>query len=220
MVNAILFDLYDTLITAPWSDLAKRWATLMGTTPQEVSRGFDSTRNARGRGMFESIHAETAAIVEACAIPPDPSLLSDLVNSQDSFLEAQAVPFSDALTALESLRRDGVKTGIVSNCSRSTEAVVDRLGLRDTVDQVILSFEVGSAKPDPEIFDHATRLLDVDTGLFVDDQSAYLDGAARVGLSTVQMIHPEARNPKPPQAGHDVVASLTQLIERVNDASF
>ncbi len=113
MVNAILFDLYDTLITAPWSDLAKRWATRMGITPQEVSRGFDSTRKGRGRGLFESIHAETAAIVEACAIPPDPSLLSDLVNSEDSFLEAHAVPFSDAFATLESLRRDGVKTAIV-----------------------------------------------------------------------------------------------------------
>lgn len=219
MVDAILFDLYDTLITAPWSDLAKRWATRMGITPQEVSRGFDSTRKGRGRGLFESIHAETAAIVEACAIPPDPGLLSDLVNSEDSFLEAHAVPFSDAFATLESLRRDGVKTAIVSNCSRSTEAVVDRLGLRDTVDEVILSFEVGSVKPDSEIFDHAIRLLNVETGLFVDDQIAYLDGAARVGLSTIQMIHPEARNPRSPQGGHEVVASLTELIERVNDAS-
>lgn len=215
---AVLFDLYDTLITAPWSDLAHRWATRIGITPQEVSRGFDTTRGVRGRGGFESIHSETAAIVEACGIPPAANLVADLVLSQDEFLETEAVPFSDAFPAIESLRESGVKTAIVSNCSRSTQAVVNRLALRDRVDKVVLSFEVGSAKPDSEIFRHALRLLDVDTGLFVDDQISYLDGAARVGLSTVQMIHPEARNPKPPQATHDVVTSLVELTEHVNDA--
>jgi putative hydrolase of the HAD superfamily len=215
--NAILFDLYDTLITAPWSDLAHRWATRIGITPDEVSRGFDTTRDVRGRGGFESTHIETAAIVEACGVSPSADLVADLVVSQDEFLEAQAVPFGDAFATMESLRENGVKTAILSNCSRSTQPVVDRLGLRDAVDKVVLSFEVGSAKPDSEIFRHALRLLDVDSGLFVDDQIAYLDGAARVGLSTVQMIHPEARNPRPPQATHDVVTSLAELAERVND---
>ena len=115
------------------------------------------------------------------------------VTEGDSGVEA--VPFSDAFPAIESLRESGVKTAIVSNCSRSTQAVVNRLGLLDRVDKVVLSFEVGSAKPDSEIFRHALRLLDSDAGLFVDGQTSYLDGAARVGLSTVQ-INP-SRGPQP-----------------------
>lgn len=220
MAHAILFDLYDTLITAPWSDLATRWATQMAITPQEVSRGFDTTRTVRSRGGFESVHAESVAIIRACGVQPEPSIVNDLVDSQDAFLESHAVPFSDALAALEVFREGGIKTAIVSNCSRSTEAVVDRLGLRAAVDEVVLSFEVGSAKPDPEIFHHALKSLSVDRGLFVDDQIAYLDGADRIGLPTVQMIHPEARNPTPHQASHEVVASFTELREHVNQGLF
>ena len=220
MADAILLDLYDTLITAPWSDLATRWATQMAITPQEVSRGFDTTRSVRGRGGFESVHAESVAIIQACGVQPDPGLVKDLVDSKAAFLESHAAPFSDALVALEAFREGGMKTAIVSNCSRSTEAVVERLGLRDAVDEVVLSFEVGSAKPDSEIFHHALRSLNVDSGLFVDDQVAYLDGAARIGLATVQMIHPEARNPKPEHASHEVVTSFTELREHLRQAIF
>jgi FMN phosphatase YigB (HAD superfamily) len=80
--------------------------------------------------------------------------------------------------------------------------------------------EVGSAKPDSEIFHHALSRLNLDSGLFVDDQIPYLDGAARIGLPTVQMIHPEARNPKPQQASHEVVTSFPDLREHLNQALF
>lgn len=220
MARAILLDLYDTLITAQWSDLFTRWATQMAITPQEVSRGFETTRSVRNRGGFESVHAESVAVLQACGVHPDAGLVSDLVDSQDAFLESHAVLFSDALAAIESFRAIGIKTAVVSNCSRTTEAVVDRLGLRDAVDEVVLSFEVGSAKPDSDIFHHALRSLNLDTGLFVDDQITYLDGAARIGLPTVQMIHPEARNPKPQQASHEVVTSFNELREHVSQAHF
>lgn len=120
---------------------------------------------------------------------------------------------------MDSLRADRVVTAIVSNCSRPTGAVVDQLGLRDAVDLVVLSFEVGSVKPEPEIFREAISVLGAETGLFVDDQAVYLDGAACVGLSTRQMIHPEARNSRSPTGNHEVVNSLSELLAALNHPS-
>lgn len=210
----ILFDLYDTLITAPWSTLARRWSERLGIPADEVSRAFDATRKVRGRGQFDSAHAETAAIVEACGISPDSAVLADLVMIEDVFLASEVVPFSDTFPALNWLSARGVATGIVSNCSRPTGAVVDRFELRDVVDVVVLSFELGITKPEPEIYRHAMSSLGVENGLFVDDQIRYLDGAARIGLSTVQIIHPEARNSRPPISTHEVVTSLAQVTSR------
>lgn len=214
--SAVLFDLYDTLVTAPWSEFMSEWALRMGLPFEKVRQGFDATWTVRDRGGFSSLHAQTAATVEACGVPADAALVTELAIFEEEFLESQVVLFSDAITALRSMQAEGVTTAIVSNCSLTTSALVDRLGLRDEVDLVILSFEVGHVKPDEEIFRHALDLLGLDTALFVDDQVAYLDGAASVGLSTVQMIHDEARNPRPSTGDHEVVSSLAEVKDRLD----
>jgi HAD superfamily hydrolase (TIGR01509 family) len=216
VASAVLFDLYDTLVTAPWFEFMNEWALRMGLPFENVRRGFDATWTVRDRGGFSSLRAQTVATVEACGVPADPGLVTELAVFEEEFLESQVVLFSDAITALRSMQAEGVTTAIVSNCSLTTAALVDRLGLRDAVDRVVLSFEVGHVKPDEEIFRHTLDLLGLDTALFVDDQVAYLDGAARVGLSTVQMIHDEARNPKPSTGDHEVVSSFAEVKDRLD----
>jgi Predicted hydrolase (HAD superfamily) len=60
--------------------------------------------------------------------------------------------FDDSIPTVRALRADGVKTALVSNCSHNTRPVVARLGLEQEFDALILSFEVGSRKPQPAIY--------------------------------------------------------------------
>ncbi len=55
-------------------------------------------------------------------------------------------------------------------------------------DQFIVSYEVGAMKPDPRIYQEALRRsgLPAEACVFVDDRPANVEGAARVGLHTVQ----------------------------------
>lgn len=219
MPGAVLFDLYDTLVTAPWAELSKRWALRLGIPLEQARRGFDSMWDVRDRGGFDSLQAQTAATVEACGVPADTALVADLVVLEEEFLEREVALFSDAIVTLRSIQAQGVTTAIVSNCSVATSALVDRLGLRDEVQQVVLSFEVGHVKPEGEIFRHALEMLGFDTALFVDDQMAYLDGAAAIGLSTIQMAHGETRNPRPPSGGHEIVNSLAEVEDLLHRAA-
>jgi HAD superfamily hydrolase (TIGR01509 family) len=61
-------------------------------------------------------------------------------------------------------------------------------------DAVVVSYEVGCAKPDPAIFQLTLDRLRVAAAdaLFVDDRLENLEGARRVGLKTLHFAGPEA----------------------------
>lgn len=93
---------------------------------------------------------------------------------------------------LESLRARGLKLAIVSNTVSPlwlVEPVLERMGLVERVDAIVLSSEVGKRKPHPAIFERALGELGVDAeeALFVGDQvEADVLGASRLGMRTVQ----------------------------------
>jgi putative hydrolase of the HAD superfamily len=57
---------------------------------------------------------------------------------------------------------------------------------------MLISAELGLAKPDPEIFHVAAARLGQppEAGLFIDDNPAYADGARRAGLRAI--VHRDA----------------------------
>ena len=61
---------------------------------------------------------------------------------------------------------------------------MDELGLEREADAIVLSFEVGVAKPDPGIYRAALDALDAqaEEAVFVDDQVAYCRGAEALGI--------------------------------------
>ena len=101
--------------------------------------------------------------------------------------------FEDALELLEFCRGLGLKTAIVSNADAEVlNAVLARTGLRDRVDLVVISDEVGTLKPDPRIFEAALSGLGVGPGeaMMVGDQAIDVEGARRAGLRTALVLRP------------------------------
>jgi HAD superfamily hydrolase (TIGR01509 family) len=95
---------------------------------------------------------------------------------------------------LEALRARGLKLALVSNTASPRwllEPILERQGITERVDAVVLSSEVGKRKPHPAIFEKALRGLDVPSveALFVGDRlEADVLGASRVGMKTVQAV--------------------------------
>lgn len=90
------------------------------------------------------------------------------------------------MSLIERLRAAGYKTGIISNTIPGLEA-----RLQENIPHIIPMFDVrvgsgdlGIAKPDAGIFEHALRELDVpaEASVFTDDVKAYAEAAAGVGM--------------------------------------
>ena len=185
--DAVLLDLYDTIVWSEWFRLRDAIAARIGDEMEadELQRAFERTRPARGVGEFGSVEGDMAAVLQAAWVAYDATLVDELVELERAHLANGVHLYDDALPVLASLRERGVKTALVSNCSHSTRPVVERLRLNTAFDQVILSFEARAMKPDPAIYRAALEQLDgVSPGraVFVDDQPQYCDGATAIGI--------------------------------------
>jgi 2-haloacid dehalogenase len=86
---------------------------------------------------------------------------------------------------LDELHDAGVPTYVLSNASAETwPHAAERFPFLGRFDGVLLSGEVGVAKPDPEIFAELCRRFDLRpaTTIFIDDRAANVDAARRLGF--------------------------------------
>ncbi len=215
--EAVLLDLYDTLVWSDWHSWQGRLADRLGITLEAMGQAFSRTRPARSVGAYPDTEAELAAVLQAADVALTPELIAELLAMEDE-MGASVRLYDDSLGVVRALRARGVPTALVSNCSHNTRPIVDRLGLEAEFDAVILSFEVGAMKPDPAIYREAlARVGDPDPArsVFVDDQVRYCDGAATVGLQTLLILRPEeALEGRPFDLnGHRPIEALTPLLE-------
>jgi putative hydrolase of the HAD superfamily len=213
-VDAVLFDLYDTLVWTEWPLLRERLSEAIGATEGDLMKGFERTHSARGVGTFGSAEGDIEAVLREAGGSPSREQVRELTNAAaETLLDGGVHLFEDSLPVLRELRRRGVRTVIVSNCDHLTRPVVDALGLEREVDAVVLSFEVGAMKPDAEIYRVALERVGAapERTTFVDDQPGYLDGAAALGMRTVQVVR--GTDPSPLPAGaHPVVEDLWAVV--------
>ena len=103
--------------------------------------------------------------------------------------------YDDAVPAIDTLRRRGLRVGLLSNTARDLDAFVSHHGLE--VDAVLTSLVHGKTKPHDTIFRRMLELLDVAPGeavmvgdTLVDD----VEGARAVGMRAV-LVDRENRYP-------------------------
>ena len=185
--HAVVFDLYETLITEfdpDWRS-ARTPAEILGVDPEvfdQVWRGYKEAR-------MISVVDYRDILREACTIGGvaiDAPTIDILYTAR---LAMKAKPFLSVdpsiHDSLQQLKADGLKLGLISNCSVEEVAAWPQCPLAPLFDATVFSYEFGAAKPDPAIYLHACERLNVDPehSVFVGDGgSDELAGAARVGM--------------------------------------
>lgn len=105
--------------------------------------------------------------------------------------------YPDTEVVLRAARDAGLKVGVLSNIGYDIRPAFARAGIEDLVDEFVLSFEVGHAKPDLEVFRVASAALGLspERVLMVGD-SAEADGASQeigCGFAQVEPLPVDAR---------------------------
>ncbi|MGA8028427.1 MAG: HAD family phosphatase [Bryobacteraceae bacterium] len=95
---------------------------------------------------------------------------------------------------VDELRNAGKRIALLSNMPRDLgEALRTRTERLNSFDQVTLSYEVGSVKPEPAIYEHCLEGLGTPAGqsLFLDDRIANVHGAELLGIPAIQFTSRE-----------------------------
>jgi putative hydrolase of the HAD superfamily len=98
------------------------------------------------------------------------------------------LPYEKTHEVLESLKRDSIGLGVISNWDPSARDVLRDSKLIEFFDPIIISCEVGTSKPDPAIFRTALERAGVEPGacLYIGDN--YYDdalGSRRIGMDAL-----------------------------------
>ena len=213
-MEVALIDLFDTLVWSEWRVLRGRLAEAIGVERQTLRRAYEGTYTARQTGANGSAEGDIAALVVACGLEPAEALVRELTDLVSDHLDGHVHLYDDSLPALRELRKRGIRTAVVSNCDHFAGPLVEAIGLKDEVDALVLSYEVGAHKPDAAIYLAALDALGArpEQAVFVDDQPPYLDGAAALGIDTRFIRRANEpweghRDPGP----HRVIEALTAL---------
>jgi HAD superfamily hydrolase (TIGR01509 family) len=97
--------------------------------------------------------------------------------------------YPDAAPTLRALKERGIATAAVSNVGFDLRPVLAGLGLLEDLDVVVLSYEIGVAKPDPDVFYMACDALGVEPEkcLMVGDHRGADGGAMDAGLGFLHL---------------------------------
>ena len=224
--DAILFDLWGTLITSDAFDPGLGNAALLGASdnPHRITleqiqglggRVVSALESREDQSALEFTQASLLRIIEDCF---GLRYRKPLVDMEWEFWQAAlSVRLIEGVPQLLPLvAEQGIRMGVVSNSSfvaATLEKELARQGVLRHFDFVISSADYGVRKPDPIIFEVALRRLGVDAARtwFAGDNVAYdIMGAHSAG------IFPVAFNPRKEIPGlvgeHAVISRWSQLI--------
>lgn len=190
MIKGVLFDLFHTLtdVESKWSDLP--WTSdVLGIDRAE----WNAALTERSRWRLCGEVRDARQIIATLARELRPHISDEVIDRAvavrvERFRHTfQRIP-DDNVQLIDELRRRGIRTALVSNADAMEVSEYALSPLAGRFDAELFSCEVGMVKPEPEIYEHALRWLNLDASdcIFVGDGgSDELEGARAVGLQTV-----------------------------------
>ncbi|GGM66020.1 hypothetical protein GCM10012275_40750 [Longimycelium tulufanense] len=187
--------------------MAEPHPTLLLLDLDGVLRGFEPDH------VIEGVHRLPRGVLAAAAFRPEvirPALLGEVDDAawREAIvrrLVTDGVPVDAAQAAVTAWRRTGFvvsealelvraarkrcRVTLLTNATSSLGTDLRLLGLDKEVDAVVASYRLGAAKPDPEAFRRALRVLQHSPGrtLYVDDEERNVTAAAALGLRTAHV---------------------------------
>jgi putative hydrolase of the HAD superfamily len=226
--RAVLLDALGTLVELdpPWDHLRRTLRDRHGIeVPPERARGAMLAEMAYYRQHHREGHdpESLADLRRRCARVlgdelPEAGRLSPAELTEALLDSIRFRPYADAAPALAVLRAGGLRLAVVSNCDCSLRGVLADLGLAAAVDAVVVSAEVGSAKPDRGIFEVALEHLRCmpENALFVGDSlETDVRGARAAGLRALLLQRSGAHADDP---GVERIFGLEELAELITAA--
>jgi len=208
--RAVLFDLDDTLISTGrrpevLQRIARTFTGELGALAPEVLAArleadfeaywSDPARHQAGRMALAETRREIVSATFASLA--NPVLTRDLAfafaDRLTAWRDEATTLFPGAIANLETLRRRGVRLGLITNGASATQrAKIERFALAAHFDHIQIEGEHGFGKPEPRAYLHALEVLDCqppDAWIVGDNLVWEVEAPQRLGLFCIWFDH-------------------------------
>ena len=213
-IQAVTFDVGGTLIQ-PWPSVGRVYAEVAeqhgvkNLSPEKLNKKFATAWRAKMN--FQHTHEDWADLVDqtfAGLCEPRPSrTFFPAIYQRFAELSAWRM-YDDVLPALDTLASKGIPLAVISNWDARLRPLLQQFRLDRYFEIIIVSCEVGFAKPSPVIFEHAAKKLGIAPEHIVhvgDSAKEDVAGATAAGVGALLID----RDKEAIEAGQ--ISSLRQL---------
>lgn len=190
MTKAVIFDMFETLITHYQCTLyfGAQMAEDAGISEEKFQALWRPTEHDRtiGKMSFEDVVEKILRENNCYSEKLMKKIVEKRVATKEEcfrHLHPEIIPM------LSKLKERGMYIGLISNCFSEEVDVIRRSELFPYFDEVYLSYEQGVGKPDVEIFQRCMKGFDVKAEECVyvgDGGSQELETAEKLGMNAVQ----------------------------------
>ena len=205
-VEAVLFDLFDTLLLLEGSEVYYQPSLIklhefliksgVNASFEDFSRVYFEVRDrfySESRESLEEPHFRVHLLQTLHSLGydfdvSDPIVIGATTTFGNEFMRYVTID-KDTVSVLQKLRGE-YKLGLVSNAfiPETVWALLEKFGLKQFFDVILISGEINQRKPSPEIFEKALKALDVKASeaVFVGDMlDLDVVGPKNVGMKTI-----------------------------------
>jgi haloacid dehalogenase superfamily, subfamily IA, variant 3 with third motif having DD or ED/haloacid dehalogenase superfamily, subfamily IA, variant 1 with third motif having Dx(3-4)D or Dx(3-4)E len=190
-VQAVFFDLFETLISEFENGIRKaprsnHFVAQLGIDTKLFEIEWRSRQAHRMNGTFRDFPSVLRDILRTLGHEVSDETIHEIHNQR---IASKLIPFrgiaDSILDMLGQLRSAGIKIGLISNCTPEEVKAWEASVLAPYFDDVIFSYAVHTAKPEPLIYQLACQRLEVSPSesVFVGDGGSHeLEGASSFGI--------------------------------------
>ncbi len=187
-IRAVFFDLGGVLVRTEFQAPRQQLAERLGMEYDDLVKiVFDSDSGIKATLGEISSEQHWDSVMTRLKRPA-----SELAAIRDQFFAGDILDRT-LLAYLRSLRGK-YKTGLISNAWGDLREFIVREKFDDAFDKMIISAEVGAAKPEPKIFQIALEQFGVkpNEAVFVDDFLINIEGCEKVGIKGIHFKDSES----------------------------
>lgn len=222
MIKAVIFDMYETLITLYESPVyfGTQMAIDAGIEEEKFQAIWRPAEKGRSIGEY-SFEGLLETILKKYNCYSEEKMREIVGKRIKCKEEAFNHLHKEIIPMLTALKEKGILIGLISNCFSEEAMVIKKSELYPFFDVACLSYDEGVQKPDPEIFKRCIDRLNVkvDKCLYVGDGgSNELEAAREFGMNAIQAVWYLKENTMQPakrKTDFEHLESPMEIIEKI-----
>jgi putative hydrolase of the HAD superfamily len=193
--SAVIFDFFGTLTKAMGRGPAHdRSALALGCEPAAFADRLNRTYRSRASGHYGDLPTTFRRIAGELGHSPSPAQVTEAVRLKVLAIRDGISLRPDAIRTLWTLRKAGLRIGLISDCTHELPDLVATLPVAQLIDAAVYSIELRATKPHPKLYQTVCRRLFVHPRqcLYIGDGGGReLSGAQAVGMTAVRLDAPD-----------------------------
>jgi putative hydrolase of the HAD superfamily len=186
-IQAVFFDLGGVIARTEQPEPRTRLAHSLGLSLAGIEKLVFETESSQQASLgiiSEDQHWQN--IASSLGLP-----FTEAGRLRTEFFAGDQVDF-ELVELMRDLRKK-VKVGLISNAWNGLRDWITNRKFADAFDDMVISAEVGCAKPDARIYQIALRnlLVSPEESVFLDDMSRNVEAARKIGMRSIHFIQPE-----------------------------